>query len=767
MPNPFLGHMARRSPSDGSIPLDPVKFYALADLIRTLDKTVSRDLDDLAVQLDEVCDKIDDQAEALAKANNAVLAEARRATKRRNPFETAEEHEDIFSDLRHTIDGDNFLRVIFDVVSGIQLGFRNMRDVTRGLRPEPMLLSRKHDMRELLEDLDFDHLQKVMLEVTMNDYAVNHFIGGVMGAEEAKANVIRLGRLLTQKLDHYYNMLNHRHSVDGIQIHVDPVTTDLAMSIFENVDANGEIQDGKDPDQLSAYSARKATLIADAIKSGLIGEFTRNPARLIEFITDHMKELWMVAEHVTTITKPVSEALRKVIGPALKKPKTMNDREFAEALEFLKDLDPQTITYREKTGLLTAEERFSLNFRNETLRNVAKRLSDKNATTDDLIQYILRRKAELRDYYRDENSFYVCRVGNGNPFLGSAPGELEVIPGTRPVVNLEEIIGSGFDDVKSFIGQVETSSKWHELFLATSPSRTADKSNVLLIGPQGCGKSEILRAVGGDKKSLGIFAVGSDFLTCWKGEAEKNPKRLFEAANKLQKESKKHVHILIDEIDTILNKDSGRESFGGTNLVTEFQNLMDGVVHYPNLSVWGATNNADRIPMPMIRRFSKVLIVGELEQADRVRLLKHFSAFMPVDDIDETDWNKLAARLEGATGDVLRKIVDYIWRSKMTWFIQNNQEQAEKLRTYLQGVQGQKFTLADFKDDQRTAFKVALAPFVRVQFKDLNDSINVHLENVAIHHEIETAKATYARAKAFLAQLKKNGAPATQTEATA
>ena len=322
--------------------------------------------------------------------------------------------------------------------------------------------------------------------------------------------------------------------------------------------------------------------------------------------------------------------------------------------------------------MLSAEERFALNFKNETLKSVSARLRDNHSTPKDLIAYVLKRKAELRDYYRDENSFYVCRISAGNPFLGSAPGELEVIPGVRPVVDLGEIAGSGFDEVKAFIGQVETSSKWYDLFLATSPSRTADKSNVLLVGPMGCGKSEVLRAVGGDKKSIGIFASGSDFLTCWKGEAEKNPKRLFEAAHKLQRESKKHVHILIDEIDTILNGDRGHESFGNTNLTTEFQNLMDGVVHYPNLSIWGATNNPERIPMPMIRRFSKVVIVGELDQEQRSDLLKRFTSFMPTNGITPEAWGALASRIEGATGDVVRKIVDHVWRTKMTSFVQGN-----------------------------------------------------------------------------------------------
>ncbi len=732
-----------------AVDLNPLKFYSLIDLAKSASDTKElAALDKLIKDMRDLCEQADHGVANLAQINNSLLSEARTTTRRKyNPFKTDQEADNDFTDLRHTVSGRTFMHVIFNVASIIQIAFHELKAAAEAVRPGKFLVIGKR-LGEVPETIE--QLQAFSVQFEMNRAALNRFTQGVLNAEQIKAAVISVGRRVVDFLDDYYGALLHRHTVDGIKIHRDPVTTDIAISIYENVDSSGEIADGKKPNEVSAYSVRKAAIVADAIKKGLVGEFIRTPARLLEFIRTNLLILWATAEQLANFAAPTADKVRSLLDADAKKPRLLDDAEFQNALVFLEDLNPQGITYKDKTGLLTSEERFEIEFRNETIAAVARRLHDPICTTQELIEHILQRKHELHVYYQDVNSFYVCKIGNGNPFTGEAPGQLTVVPGIKPIVDINDVVGAGFDHVKTFIDQVRKSAKWHNLFLATSPSKSADKSNALLIGPQGCGKSEVLRAVGGDKKSVGIYAQPSDFLTCWKGEAEKNPKRLFEEALRIQKESKKQVFILIDEVDTILNDDHARGGFGATNLTTEFQQLMDGILQYPHIAVWAATNHPERIPMPMIRRFSKVAIVGELDQTDRIKLLKHFVGFLPIaEDFSDQAWADAAEKLEGAVGDTIRKIADYVWREKMTWLVDNHPGQAETLLAFLD--EKEQFQLSRFDGARRAVLHGKIRTHMSVQPKDVLESVDLHLNNIAIRSEIETAKETYARSKMFLA----------------
>jgi hypothetical protein len=1083
----FDSHDLERSLSKSHVvEMNPMMFYQMVQVVNDAAESLfAKDIEELIERITFLTGQLEDETTSLSQSFESILSEVRHSTRRRNPFEDMTSDTDALDDLKHAA-GNSFIRIVLEVISDLHNGFQQLLGIVRGLRPEKV---------ELLSDerypRTFEQAQTFSIQYQMFGPIVNRFSNHLLVANSCQREILNICSHITGCLDRYYKALNHRHSVEGIKIHFDPITTDVAISIYENVDSHGEIQDGKKPDEISAYTMRKAVLLAESLQTGMLGDFTSDPSKFIRFLVDGLNGLWDSSSRIQRLAHPFAEVV-KTITKFNQKEHRNQDSQFKQSLSFIEDLNPQSVTYKEKTGLLTIEERQELEFRNKTLEMVAMLLRERSSV-EALIKYILGRKQELRDYNLEENSFYVCKIGNGNPFTGDAPGELTVIPGIKPMVDLSEVIGSGFKEVLEFMSNILDGAKWFDVFLATSPSKKADKSNVLLVGPQGChrkgqkilmfdgslksverirvgdllmgpdskprrvlelhrgsedmveilptkgepwvvnkghvltlvrmghkklsgevrdvavtdylgwsaymkrefklfrvgvefthkprlpldpyflgallgdgsiracpalttgdpelvrevykqakkfglhvnpspdptssvtrywlsgtchkpnpimlilrdlglggtstrnkfipncykmasrkdrlkllaglidtdgslsnvcfdfqskskhlandvrfvacslgfaayqstfqkkdtkgllrtyyrvkisgdvslipvriphkkagerrqikdvlrtgltirelpqeryygftldgdgryllgdftvthnsGKTEILRGVASNRQSIGIFAQASDFLTCWKGESEKNPKRLFEAGLKIQRESKKQVFFLIDEIDTILNGDRGHAAFGGTNLATEFQVLMDGITSYPHLALWGATNHPERISMPLIRRFSKVIIVGELSQDDRIRLLKQFLAYLPCSEsMGNGVLTEASTRLDGAVGDIMRKVVDHVWRTKMSHFV-NTQPEAADIVLELLNQGGNKFHPSKFTQKQRDEMHKIMRPFVQVEPQDLIDSVDLHLNNIAIRNEIQTAKLVYENARQFLADV--------------
>lgn len=693
--------------------------------------------------------ELDAHLDFLARANNVMTQEIRNSLKALDPYENTEAVESDVEKM-HLASDNQFLRVTFRCLGVLRGLFEGFRALVSTLDPQGLYIP-----KEGLDGLDdsLEGVQKMHAIVQLNGRALERYVGALFGIDATKKHILDYAYEIVQVLDGYHRALVKRHSTDGLEIHGNPVLTDVAMSIFENVDAHGEIEAGDDPNRVSAYTRRKAQILARAVDDEPLRGFIRKLGSFLEYLKSALRSAWHWGDTLKMIfAKHVNAALDRWERPYVRLP---SKAEFDSAVQHISDLDPNLVKYKDRAVMLTADERMHHQFVNQTLAKMVEIMSgDEDGVHEKLIKYVLERRAEMARRSRDENTFYVCKIGEGNRFKQIPPGMLTVVPGERPNVSIDEIWGSGFDDIRDHIDSIEMGAKWHDLFVATSPSRSADKSNVLMIGPQGCGKSQVLRAVGADRGSVAVFAQGSDFLTCWLGEAEKNPKRMFEGAARLQKETGKHVYILIDEADSVMKKQEEKRH-GEVDLTLEFQICMDGVVHYPKITVVAATNSPARMPMTMIRRFSKVLIVGELDQEARKKILRHYAGFMPLKGFSDRHWDHAALRLEGATGDVIRKVVDHVWRQKMTWFVKHQAERADEMLKWLSA--DVRFDIAEFAQARREEFKRLLGPHVHIEPVDVERSVDLHLKNVGIQGEIRTAKAVYKEAHELLDSLDSSG----------
>jgi hypothetical protein len=145
--------------------------------------------------------------------------------------------------------------------------------------------------------------------------------------------------------------------------------------------------------------------------------------------------------------------------------------------------------------------------------------------------------------------------------------------------------------------------------------------------------------------------------------------------------------------------------------------------------------------------------VGELSQDDRIKLLKQFLAYLPCSEaMSDTVFTEAATRLDGAVGDIMRKVVDHVWREKMSHFVNAHPDTAELVLALL-NKDGNKFHPSKFTQKEREKMHTMIRPYVQVEPQDLFASVDVHLNNVAIRREIETAKIVYDNARQFIAQV--------------
>jgi len=176
---------------------------------------------------------------------------------------------------------------------------------------------------------------------------------------------------------------------------------------------------------------------------------------------------------------------------------------------------------------------------------------------------------------------------------------------------------------------------------------------VLLVGPPGCGKTLIARAVAGEA-GVPFFSIsGSDFVEMFVGVGASRVRDLFEQGRKAGKASGKGAIIFIDEIDAV-----GQLRFSGIGGGHDERNQtlnallveMDGFDTAQGLILIAATNRPDTLDPALLRpgRFDRNIVVNLPDIKGREEIIKVHTRKLKV--AENVDFKSIASQTPGFSG---------------------------------------------------------------------------------------------------------------------
>lgn len=216
-----------------------------------------------------------------------------------------------------------------------------------------------------------------------------------------------------------------------------------------------------------------------------------------------------------------------------------------------------------------------------------------------------------------------------------------------------------FDDVAGAEGPKK--ELWEIVSFLRNPEKILELGGkvprgLLLLGPPGCGKTLLARAVAGEADVPFFSITGSDFMEMFVGVGASRVRDLFNDA----KQSAPSI-IFIDELDSI-GRSRGAGLGGGHDereqTLNQLLSEMDGFEPNESVIAIAATNRPDILDPALQRpgRFDRQVIISNPNKKERKQILEIYAKGKPI--ADGVDLDGLAGSTPGFSGADLENLLN-------------------------------------------------------------------------------------------------------------